>query len=357
MPDPQNLKLEPGTSYDFFTDNGVSSARYWPKMWCDEMGRNCSLGNSGGPDQGCGKPGNGECAPPIDTKFEATFRAPDASNPGHEFDYVDVSLVDGYTLPFKLTMNGQCDAPRNEIDCSSLTFASCPASEGLSAAGVTANLKAVNPQTGVDAGCYSPCSKLITRNWNNPEAQSRNGAADPGAAPYCCPTPPEDPAQCRAGPVKDTAYVNMVHQMCPGVYGYAYDDGMGLIRCETTTTYVMTYYCPSPFVVPAGVPPGSTMEEEFPLFGLPFLPRVQLPRFMNPFDFELQLYNTHVSSIVDPFRREGYIICWLLSAFAVLIVTSFAVIAVRKWRRHAYQEVGDIPQPEVLEQGRTELLA
>jgi hypothetical protein len=158
----------------------------------------------------------------------------------------------------------------------------------------------------------------------------------------------------------------MVHQMCPGVYGYAYDDGMGLIRCETTTTYEMIYYCPNPFVAPAEVPPGSTWDGDSP-FGW-ILPPVHLPFFpfhaKNPFDAieGLDFYNfykTRGASIVDPFRREGNVIVWLLSAFAVLIVTPFVVIAVRRWRRHAYQEVGDVPQPEpeALEQGRTELLA
>jgi hypothetical protein len=356
MPDPQNLKLEPGRSYDFFTDNGVASARYWPKMWCDEFGRNCSLGNSGGPDQGCGKPGYGECAPPIDTKFEATFQARDAAQPGQEYDYVDVSLVDGFTLPFKLVMNGRCDAPANVVDCSGMTFASCPASEYLSTAGITADLKAVNPATGVGAGCYSPCTKLINPQWNNVAAQGRHGAEDPVAAPYCCPTPPESPEACRAGPVKDTAYVKMVHQMCSGVYGYAYDDGMGLIKCEATTTYEMTYYCPSPLSQPANVPLSPSPSPSPSAGGMPgavpweaigWFP--SLPTFINTAPsvvhrFTFGMLYTKEGHVINSSKRP-VIAGWLLAALAVMMI-SFAVIAVRKWQRRAYRGVS-IAEQEV----------
>jgi len=39
--------------------------------------------------------------------------------------------------------------------------------------------------------------------------------------------------------------VQAVHDSCPGVYGYSYDDGMGLVRCSSDTTYEVTFYCPS----------------------------------------------------------------------------------------------------------------
>ncbi|CAE7463395.1 unnamed protein product, partial [Symbiodinium pilosum] len=38
--------------------------------------------------------------------------------------------------------------------------------------------------------------------------------------------------------------VQAIHQMCPGVYGYSYDDGMGLITCDATSTYMFTVGCP-----------------------------------------------------------------------------------------------------------------
>ena len=49
---------------------GLASARFWAKWGCDESGDNCAIGQSGGPGQSCGAHG---CAPPIDSRFEATF--------------------------------------------------------------------------------------------------------------------------------------------------------------------------------------------------------------------------------------------------------------------------------------------
>merc|ERR1719277_977685 len=58
------------------------------------------------------------------------------------------------------------------------------------------------------------------------------------------PTPPETPEMCRAGPIIHTTYLKEVHHRCPGVYGYAYDDGMGLLRCTPRTVYDLTFFCP-----------------------------------------------------------------------------------------------------------------
>merc|ERR1712232_418359 len=67
---------------------------------------------------------------------------------------------------------------------------------------------------------------------------------------------------CNAGPVVRSKYVQTVHQLCPGVYSFAYDDGMGLLRCSYGQ-YRVTFYCPgSPADAPA--PGGSaltTMED------------------------------------------------------------------------------------------------
>lgn len=182
------------------------------------------------------------CAPPVDTKFEGTF---DSGG----FDFVDMSLVDGWTLPFKLTLSGgECTGQTGThssitIDCSGLSFELCPKAEELTAAGITADLRAVNPHTKEVAGCYAPCQKLIDTKWNNSDAKGRF-ASDPEVAPYCCPTPPETPEQCRAGPITQTHFLEAVHQKCPGVYGYAYDDGMGLLQCTPSSFYDLTFYCP-----------------------------------------------------------------------------------------------------------------
>merc|ERR1712094_84335 len=88
--------------------DGLAGARYWAKMGCDEQGDHCTLGGSGGPSEGCSQrtPDYSSCAPPVDTKFEATFgRAGQpcnaaAPNEMGGCDSIDVSLVDGWTLPF-----------------------------------------------------------------------------------------------------------------------------------------------------------------------------------------------------------------------------------------------------------------
>jgi hypothetical protein len=159
--------------------------------------------------------------------------------------------------------------------------------------------------------------------------------------------------------VKDTEYVRMVHQMCPGVYGYAYDDGMGLIRCETTATYEMTYFCPSPFQQPSSLPSeGGGGDLSSPWEAGPF-PLLRLPSFgsslgdlLPSFDFDLFYSDEHHSALAHPFRRSwSTVLVWLVSAFgAILVVTSFVVVAVRMRQRHAYNGVHAVPLTEITDQ-------
>lgn len=249
-PDPQNVHLVPWQTYTFQTPPGLFGTRYWAKAGCDPQGNGCLIGESGGPGEQCDL--RVGCAPPVDTKFEATF-----GQAGGAPDWVDVSLVDGWTLPFKFEMSQKCSsgegshAVQQVVDCSSLSLAGCPRAENVGPASPYAQDLAVkHPSTGQTVGCYSPCAKLTTSNWRNPFHFS---PGDWLAKDYCCPTPPESPSQCRYGPVKDTQFVRAVHQNCPGVYGYSYDDGMGLLVCPATTVYHMTFYCP-----PAGLTSNTT---------------------------------------------------------------------------------------------------
>lgn len=271
IPDQQNVRIDPGSSHHFVTSGNISATRYWPKMDCDATGSNCGIGGSGGPGQGCvaRTPDYTSCAPPIDSKFEATWgeddKVCDPTAPGgtgmEGCDYVDMSLVDGFTLPFKLDIHGHCVSAGKEsdvesIDCSALTSEICPDRELISELQTTISLKAVNPNTNQVAGCYSPCKKLTDPKWGNVLGQHDD--ADPGVSKYCCPTPPEEPDTCRAGPIKDTIWLDIVHNYCPGVYGYAYDDGMGLLRCDATSRYTVTFYCPHDVQAPATQPMGTT---------------------------------------------------------------------------------------------------
>jgi len=193
----------------------------------------------------------------VDTKFEASFGQ-------NGVDWVDISLVDGFTLPFKFEMftapGKKCDAGdgnRNVtdiIDCSALSFHECPSTEDLGSQGSSVNLKVQHPDSGQIVGCYSPCSKLTLQQWGNGKANGHS-PWDDSVKEYCCPTPPESPEECRAGPVKDTDFVRAVHRGCPGVYGYAYDDGMGLLQCPSDTLYEVTFYCPASLELPVRPPP------------------------------------------------------------------------------------------------------
>ncbi|CAE7434087.1 TL1 [Symbiodinium sp. KB8] len=262
-PDPQNVRINPGSFYDFETPSHLSAMRYWPKMGCDESGHNCKIGSSGGPGQSCqwnpatGQEDYSRCHPPVDTKFEASYGENGAPcNPktpgGVEMkgcDYVDLSLVDGWTLPVKFEASGDCRTNKDEkvevLDCAALSLDACPTAEHLTAAGVTADLRAINPVTHQVSGCYSPCAKLLDTKWSNKELAQGRQPESAEVSPYCCPTPPQTPESCRAGPITHTDFLKTVHQKCPGVYGYAYDDGTGLMRCSSATHYTVTFFCPA----------------------------------------------------------------------------------------------------------------
>ncbi|CAJ1393448.1 unnamed protein product [Effrenium voratum] len=246
-PSPQNQLILPDSYFDYCTPDKLTGTRYWPKMLCNDQGVNCLLGSSGGPGEGCSSGGQYDrCAPPLDTKFEATFGrrgAPCSGLSSVDCDFIDVSLVDGWTLPFRLTIHGKCSGPNDlhptEIDCSGLTLDECPTREFM---GKTFyDLQAHYRGYGSVAGCYSPCLKLTDPKWNNSATGTREGEA----APFCCPTPPISPQQCREGPVAQTDYVKAVHRYCPGVYAYCYDDAMGLLQCSADSSYELEFFCPS----------------------------------------------------------------------------------------------------------------
>lgn len=258
-PDEQDLKIEPLASHDFLTPDGLSATRYWPKMGCDATGSNCEVGDSGGPGESCviRAPGKGDdyskCAPPVDTKFEASFGVNgQPCNPSAEggsemkgCDYVDISLVDGFTLPVKLDIQGECNESSvrqrrvQELDCTGLSMDFCPHVEGLTGQRVV-DLAARNPRTHQVAGCYSPCMRLLDTKWTH---QAAAVGEDPDVLSYCCPTPPVSPEVCRAGAIMRTAFLRTVKKKCPGAYSFAYDDSNGLLRCTSATRYVLTFYC------------------------------------------------------------------------------------------------------------------
>ena len=251
---PQDLHLRAGESHGFdIPDEGLAATRFWAKWGCDKTGSNCKIGQSGGPGEGC--PADG-CAPPIDSKFEASFGclpsvksercAVNPSLPSEHLgstDWWDVSQVDGWTLPYKVKVVGDCPAAPDTIDCSRLSLTSCPNKEDLGLKGGPSTLRLFDLNNHSEVtGCYSPCAKLTNSQWGQGHAFTPDA---PEARDFCCPTPPIEPDKCSSGPVGKTSYVKAVHELCPSVYAYAYDDGIGLAQCPAGTRYEVTFYCPA----------------------------------------------------------------------------------------------------------------
>lgn len=223
---------------------GLASTRFWPKILCDKDGNNCAIGQSSAP---C--PAKG-CAPPVDSKLEATWGCTlaDKTKCGYTPQGVrmidtfwNASAVDGYTLPFTVAISGGDKRTSCiPVDCADLATAKCPTDEDLSNGGKNPtyahqNLATKNPATsgpfaGGYAGCFATCTKLNYPGWGGDGLNAPAGAVE---QMYCCPTPPISAAQCSAGPVATTKYVKSIHAACKGTaYGYAYDDGLGGRVCS-----------------------------------------------------------------------------------------------------------------------------
>ncbi len=246
-------ELAQGTSVDFnIPDAGLASTRFWPKTGCDNTGQNCTLGQSSPP---CPMTPSG-CSPPVDSKIEATWGcilgdpSQCASTPQGDkitTTFYNSSAVDGFTLPFTVTVTPNGGSTCNDLNCSTLELSECPSAENLSQGQnqqhpqySAVDLKVVDPgNPGVVAGCFSPCKALDYPGWGGQGIQNEQSDEE---IMYCCPTPPISSGQCQGGPVPDTQYVGLIHQKCSGgVYGYAYDDGIGLHNCSAATEIEMTF--------------------------------------------------------------------------------------------------------------------
>lgn len=260
LPTAHQVKLAAGGHVDYpIPDKGLAATRFWAGSGCDDTGNNCVIGQSGGPvSEGFTCPPQG-CAPPVDTKWEGTFGClPGVTDcqvnpssptmaPLPATDSWDTSLVDGFTVPFKVEVIGACPGGpiANKIDCSTLPLSMCPATENLSTGGMfpalgAVNMTVTNPGPMMPAGCYSDCAALTFSQWGGMSFSP--GSAE--AQVYCCPTPPVSPSTCRMGFVTDTGYTDLVHATCPQVYAYAYDDGTGLFNCPAGVRYEVTFYAP-----------------------------------------------------------------------------------------------------------------
>jgi hypothetical protein len=272
---PNRQAIAAGSSITYnIPDKGLASMRWWPGYGCDGGGNNCRIGASGGPASlGFTCPNDAGCSPPIDSKFEATFgciygidsgacqgNPSGGGAPLGRLDWWNSSAVDGFTSGVSVKVNGYCPRGPLETDpfwgpggpnggvisCLGLNANNCPQNEDLSTNGqfpalANMNLTARHP-SGYVGGCFSPSGKLTFANWHNAPVY---GPGQAEAQWYACPTPPISPSQCSAGPAASTKYRTYVHSVCP-TYTYAYDDGVGLSSCPSSTlvTYEVTFGCP-----------------------------------------------------------------------------------------------------------------
>lgn len=263
------VKIDAGQSHDYSVPiNGAASTRFWPKLGCDAAGNTCAIGQSSNP---CPKDDKG-CAPPVDSKLEVTWGCltgdktcakVNPSKPALLDDntWLNASLVDGFTLPFDVTVTSadQSAGCTTAATCPAVDAdKSCPTDVDLSTDGYfpaykNQDLRVQGPK-GV-AGCFSPCGKLT---YAKTFGGHQLDPGDPAAAFYCCApvsgTNPFKPPlaglnpglspDCNAGPAPKTSYVAYVHKACSkSVYGFAYDDAVGLRVCKGATTLTFTL-CP-----------------------------------------------------------------------------------------------------------------
>lgn len=195
---------------------GWISGMMWPKVGCDGSGNNCLFGQSRAPCPSTG------CTPPAETKAEFTIPAV-----GSGQSWYDVTLVDGYSLPMKITPrvapSGSCIPTNCAVDLNR-----CPTAENN-----LGDLRYI--RNGKVLACLSPCKKYT---WPAAPGMGQSESTPTGQA-MCCPNP-MSPATCQAGAITSTQYVGLIHSTCPTAYSYSYDDMHGLHYCDAATSFDIT---------------------------------------------------------------------------------------------------------------------
>ncbi|KAF9485657.1 thaumatin-like protein [Pholiota conissans] len=196
----------------FHVPDDWKSGRIWGR-------RNCNFATNPGPnsclDGGCNgglacDPRTGTGVPPA-TVAEWTL----GGSASGALDWYDVSLVDGYNLPMRISNNVGCPV----ADCPKDLGPNCPDP-----------LKGPFDSSGFPVGCKSACYANLDGNQGN----SAN----------CCSGSHSTPATCSASGV---AYYSYFKSNCPNSYVYAYDESSGtaLWTCSASlkADYTLTF-CP-----------------------------------------------------------------------------------------------------------------
>ncbi|XP_044001609.1 pathogenesis-related thaumatin-like protein 3.5 [Aphidius gifuensis] len=206
-PENGGFQLDAGQSREITTQEQWSG-RMWGRTGCDESGH-CVTGDCGNKIECAGAGG----VPPV-TLGEWTFDDPNV--PG--VDFYDVSLVDGFNLPMRITPTGGNEPNGGgPYDC---TSTGCPVN-------INDNCPGELQQTdgGSVVACKSACEAF------NDDV-------------YCCRGEHNQPETCRSSdwPVN---YPQMFKDQCPEAYSYAYDDNKSTFTCKRSPSpsYDVTF-CP-----------------------------------------------------------------------------------------------------------------
>ncbi|KAF4579576.1 hypothetical protein EYR40_000243 [Pleurotus pulmonarius] len=200
------------TAVSFTVPNDWKAGRIWGR-------RNCNFANNPGPnsclDGGCN--GGLQCDLRTGTGVPPASVAEWTLQAGGNQDFYDVSLVDGYNLPMRITNNKGCPVAECPVDLGP----NCPAP-----------LKGPFDNVGFPVGCKSACVANLDGN--------------PGNSANCCSGSHNTPATC---PPSGVAFYSYFKQNCPRSYAYAYDESSGtaLWTCPSSLNadYTLTF-CPPP---------------------------------------------------------------------------------------------------------------
>jgi Thaumatin family/Ricin-type beta-trefoil lectin domain-like len=197
----------PGSTVSFNVASGWIG-RLWGRTGCNGASpAQCTTGSCGGTGLQCA----GTTGQPNTSLFEANINAAGT-------DWYDVSFVDAVDSPMGVQVsNGNCVSPST---CSSAVITNCPA-----------DLRSGN-------ACLSACTRYNTDQ-------------------FCCRGAFGNPNTCVVAnwSASARAYVNNIHNFCPDIYAYAYDEGSGALQtCPTGANYTVTF-CPSGGSPPPPPPP------------------------------------------------------------------------------------------------------
>ncbi|CAL1710247.1 unnamed protein product [Somion occarium] len=198
------------TAVSFPVPDNWKAGRIWGRRDCDFTIANGPTCLSGWCNGGllC-DPGTGTGVPPASVA-EWTLQ-------GDEFrDFYDVSLVDGYDLPMRITNSAGCPVADCAVDLGPI----CPQP-----------LQGPFDSTGFPVGCKSACAANID--------------GDPTNSPNCCSGSFDTAATC---PNSNVAFYGFFKGNCPNAYAYAFDESSGtaLWTCDSNLNadYTLTF-CPS----------------------------------------------------------------------------------------------------------------